>query len=145
MFRKFSFWIWGTIIFQWFTAALHSTAVFIAPKPEITDEKEKLLVDLAANFKKDYGAGFVRSYDDFVFAVSLSFTIFFLFSGFVNWWLNKKKISGEVWRGLLLIQVITFGIVFITMLLFTFLPPIVCTGFIFLFSIGAYISSRKRV
>ena len=144
MFNRFSFWIWGTIVLQWFTAVLHSIGQFLAPEPESMDEKEKMLIDLMANFKKDFGVGYVRSTDDFVFALGISFTLFCLFAGFVNWWLYKKRISAEVWRGLLVIQIVIFGITFLTMHFYTFLPPVVCTGLIFLFSIGAYISSRKK-
>lgn len=143
MSKKFSFWIWGTIILQWLTAVIHSVAQFVAPEPEIADEKEKVLIDLMANFKKDYGAGFVRSADDFFFALGLCFTLFCLLGGFINWWLNKKRISVDIWKGVLLIQIVIYGAAFLSCLFYTFLPPIVCTGLISLFAIGSYFSLKK--
>src|SRR4030095_5274763 len=138
MSNKFSFWIWGTIILQWLTAATHAVGQILGDSAEVTDEKEKLLVDLMANFKKDYGAGMVRSVNDFVFALGICLTLFCVFGGLVNWWLNKKKISADVWRGLLLIQVLIYAVAFISVVMYTFLIPVICFGLILLFSIGAY-------
>ena len=144
MSKKFSFWIWGAIILQWLTAAVHTVGQIMSEGAEVTDEKEKQLMDLMANFKKDYGAGFVRSIDDFVFALGICLTLFCIFGGLVDWWLKKKKVSADLWRGLLLIQVLIYAIAFVSVVMYTFIIPVVCFGLILLFSIGAYLSTLKR-
>jgi hypothetical protein len=144
MFRKFSFWIWGAIILQWLTAVIHTIGQVLEGSAEIVDEKEKILLDLMSNFKKDYGAGFVRSTDDFFFALGICFTLFCVFGGLIDWWLNRKRVSGEVWKGILLIQIVIYAGAFLSLLFYTFLPPIVCSGLILFFSIGAYLSLPKK-
>ena len=144
MFKKFSFWIWGAIILQWLTAATHAVGQILGDSAEVTDEKEKQLMDLMVNFKKDYGAGMVRSLNDFVFALGICLTLFCVFGGLVDWWLNRKKIAADVWRGLLAIQLVIYAIVFVTVFLYTFIIPIVCFGLILLFTFGAYMSTPKR-
>ena len=42
-------------------------------------------------------------------------------------------------KGILAINVAIFGVVFLMMVVFTFLPPIICTGLIFINLLAAYI------
>src|SRR5258705_13099788 len=118
MLSNFSFWIWGTIISQLLTALFHSLS-FIAPaKPG--NETEKQLIELSTKYKIDMGAGFKRSFGHLFIGVSTCFTIIFLFGAAVNWYLLKAGITGEVWKGLLLIELIAYGIIFILQVTFTF-------------------------
>lgn len=136
MLSDFSFWIWGTIIAQILTAALHSLS-FIAPaRPR--NETEKQLIELTTKHKIDMGAGFKRSFAQLVIGVSTCFTLIFLFGAALNWYFLRSGISAELWRGLLLIELITYGIVFILQVRYTFLPPIIVTALVFLFLAGTY-------
>ena len=46
-------------------------------------------------------------------------------------------------KGILAINVAIFGVCFLVMAVFTFLPPIVCTGLIFINLLAAYIVVPK--
>jgi hypothetical protein len=142
MFKKFSFWIWGLITFQLLTAVFHSLSFFVSPVP--ANESEKQLHELMYNYKKDMGAGISRSFADIFLSLSVSFTLICLLGGLINWYLQKKQISFEIWKGLLLIETIVFGILFFVMLRFTFLPPIICTAMIFIFSSGSWITVKSK-
>ena len=57
---------------------------------------------------------------------------------------KKKNLAAEFWKGLLLIEMVIFGAMFIGMAVFTFLPPIVCTALIFIFVSGAYLTVNNK-
>ena len=140
--KRFSFWLWGLIIFQLLTAAFHSLSFFISPEP--ANETEKQLHELMYNYKKDMGLGISRSFADVFLSLSVCFTLLCLLGGLVNWYLKKKQISNDVWKGLLLIETIIFGILLMVILRFTFPPPMICATLIFIFSLGAYLSVKTR-
>ena len=142
MLKKFSFWIWGLIITQLFTGAFHSISFFITPEP--TNETEKQLMDLTRNYKPDAGMGFNPSFKDLFTGLSMSFMLICLFGGILNWYLKKKMIAADLWKGVLLIEIIIFGGLFAAMLAFTFSIPVICTGLIFLFVLGAYFSVKIK-
>lgn len=96
------------------------------------------------NYKKDMGAGFSRSFAEVFLSLGVSFTLICVLGGLINCYLKKKQISNDVWKGLLLIDVIIFGILFLVMLKFTFLPPIICTGLILIVSLGSYLSVKPK-
>ena len=136
MLSNFSFWIWGTIIAQLLTAAFHSLS-FVAPaKPR--NETEKQLIELNTKYKIDMGAGIKRSFSQLFIGVSTCFTLIFLFGAALNWYFLKSGIDAELWKGLLLIELIAYGLVFLLQVRFTFLPPIIVTGLVFLFLAGTY-------
>lgn len=136
MLSNFSFWIWGTIITQLLSAVFHSLS-FIAPaKPR--NDTEKQLIELTTKYKIDMGAGFKRSFGQLFIGVSTCFTMIFLLGAALNWYFLKAGISADVWKGLLLIELIAYGAVFLLQVRFTFLPPIIVTGLVFLFLAGTY-------
>lgn len=141
MFKKFSFWIWGTIVTQLLTAAFHSLSFFVKPEPQ--NETEKQLFDLMSSYKPDAGMGFHPSFTDLFTGLSLCFTLICLFGAMLNWYLKKKTLTADIWKGVLLIEMVIFGTVFIAMSIFTFLPPIICTALIFIFVSGAYSTCKK--
>lgn len=141
MFKKFSFWIWATIVTQLLTAAFHSLSFFMKPEPQ--NETEKQLFDLMASYKPDAGMGFSPSFANLFTGLSLCFTLICLFGALLNWYLKRKNIEAGLWKGILLIQIIIFGAVFAAMLAFTFAPPIICTLLIFIFVSGAYFSHKN--
>lgn len=142
MLKKFSFWIWGAIITQLLTAAFHSLSFFMKPEPQ--NETEKQLLDLTSNYKPDSGMGFHPSFADLFTGLSLSFTLLCLFGAALNWYLKKKDLAAEIWKGLLLIEALIFGALFAAMAVFTFFPPTLCTALIFIFVAGAYSTANNK-
>ncbi|MBL0113121.1 MAG: hypothetical protein IPP42_20725 [Saprospiraceae bacterium] len=99
------------------------------------------MIDLFTNYKQDLGMGFNRSMYDLFRGLSACFTLICILGGWVNLYFLKNDLSAHLWKGLLKIEIIVFGALFLVMLFFTFLPPIVLTGLIF----TAAIASRYLV
>jgi hypothetical protein len=137
MFSDFYFWIWGAIITQLLTALFHSLSFIAKPKPR--NETEKQLIDLLANYHMDMGGGIKRSFKNLFIGVSVCFTIIYILGAVLNWYFLKSGISPELWKGFLLIQLIAYGVVFLLQVRFTFWPPIIVTGLVFIFLIGSFI------
>lgn len=133
--------LFALITFQFLTALFHSMS-FIS-KPTATNETEEKLIDLFTNYKQDLGAGFSRSTFDLFTGLSTSFTLICILGGWINLFFLRKKLDSSLWRGLLFIEMIVFGALFLFMFLFTFLPPIVLTGLIFSASAMAWHHSSK--
>lgn len=140
MLSKFSFWIWGTVVTQILTAAFHSVSFFITPQPE--NDTEKQLYELITTYQQDMGAGISRTFNDLFLSLSVCFTLICLLGGIINWYMKNENLTPDIWKGLLLIQTIIFGILFLVMLKFAFLPPMICTGLIFLFILGSYFTVK---
>jgi hypothetical protein len=136
MYAAFSFCIWGTVVTQVLAAIAHSIGFFVPFKPG--NESEKQLTDLSKNYKINMGAGFRRSYDQLFIGVSICFTIFYLFGAVLNWYFLRAQAPRATWKGLILIEMIFYGLVFLFQLRFTFLPPIIVTGIVFLFLAATY-------
>ncbi|MEO7306067.1 MAG: hypothetical protein ABIR78_04015 [Ferruginibacter sp.] len=141
MSKKFSFWIWGTIVTQFLTAAIHSVSFFI--KLEAANETEKQLFNLMDTYKPDVGMGFNPSFADLFTGLSLCFTLICLFGALINLYFKRKGLDAGMWKGLLLIEVIIFGALFVGMAVFTFALPIICTALVFIFVTGSYFSVKK--
>lgn len=141
MLKKFSFWIIGLIVLQFLTAAFHSVSFFVNPDPQ--NESERQLNDLMKNYQMDAGVGFHPTTDELFLALSICFLLLCVFGGLLNWYFVKKKLAFEVFSGVLLIESIIFGIVFIDMLTLTFLPPALMSGLTFLFCIASYLAVRR--
>jgi hypothetical protein len=137
MLSNFSFWISGVIITQFLTAFFHSLSFIAKPKPK--NETEKQLLDLMANYKLDMGGGIKKSFKNLFVGVSICFTTIHIFGGVLNWYFVKMGITPELWNGLLLIQLVVYGFIFLMQVRFTFWPPIIVTGLVFVFLLGAYI------
>lgn len=140
MLSNFSFWIWGTIVAQLLTAAFHSLS-FIAPQKPRNDS-EKQLIDINTKYMLDMGGGIKRSFYNLFIGVSACFTIIYIMGGVLNWYFVKAGISAEVWKGFLLIQLIAYGVIFFLQVRFTFWPPIIVTGLVFLFLAGTYFLAK---
>jgi len=133
--KRFSFFIWSLIIFQLLTAVIHSISFFITPVG--TNPTETQLINLISTYKMDMGNGIFRTYSEIVVSLSICFTLICLFGGLLNWFLKRNQITSKVWKGVLLIECIVFGILFLVVLLYAFVPPMVCIGLIFISSIAA--------
>jgi len=138
MSANFTFWIWGLVIMQLLTAFFHSLSFVAKPKPK--NETERQLIDLVSKYKPDMGGGIRRSFSQMFIGVSTCFTMVYTFGAVINWYFVKSELSSETWKGLLLIEVISYGILFLLMIRFTFWPPIIVTGLVFIFSVGAYLA-----
>ena len=139
MFSNLSFWIWGTISTQLLTAFFHALSFISPAKPR--NDMEKQLVEITTKYKLDMGAGIKRSFYSLFIGVSSCFTIIYIMGAALNWYFVKKGVIADVWKGLLLIQLIAYSIVFILQVRFTFLPPIIVTGLVVLFLAGTYFLS----
>lgn len=136
MLSNFTFWIWGTIIAQLLTALFHSLSFISPAKPR--NDMEKQLIEINSKYKIDMGAGIKRSFYNLFIGVSACFTLIFIMGAIMNWYFLNAGIDGGVWKGFLLIQLIVYGLIFLLQVRFTFLPPIIVTGLVFLFLAGTY-------
>ena len=136
MFRRHTFWLWLAVVFQLLNAAGHSLSFFITQVP--TNDTERQLLDLMANYQLDMGAGFHRTTHQLFTALSACFPLFYLLGALNNIYCLKKKVDVGLLRGLLAIQLIVFGIAFGVVVVFAFLPPILLTGLVFVFLAAAF-------
>jgi len=136
MFKRYSFWLWLAVVFQLLNAAGHSLSFFVTQVP--TNDTERQLLDLMANYRLDMGAGFHRTTHQLFTALSACFPLFYLLGALNNIYCLKKKVDVGLLRGLLAIQLIVFGIAFGVVVVFAFLPPILLTGLVFVFLAAAF-------
>ena len=141
MFKRHTFWLWTAVVFQLITAAVHAMSLFIAPVAQ--NETERQLIELMSTYRQDLGGGFQPSTRDIMIALSSCFTLVCALGGVINAFLLKKKASVEILTGVVGINVLIFGVCFAVMLTFTFLPPIVLTGLVFLFLTVSYFMIPK--
>ncbi len=139
--RKYTFWIKTGIAFQLMTAIFHSLSLLNEEHP--ANETETRLLGLMTSYKFDLGLGFFKSMNDLMTSFSISFSLLLLFSFSINWFLLKKNIDINIWKGIILINLIIFSLCFLTMTIFTFLPPIICTGLIVISFLFALISIKS--
>jgi hypothetical protein len=139
MFSNFFFWIWGLVIAQLLSAFFHSLSFMNKPKPK--NDTEKQLIELTSSYKADMGGGIKRSFSQLFIGLSTCFTMVYTFGAALNWYFIKAAISPEIWNGLLLIEVFAYGVLFLLMIRFTFWPPIIVTGLVFIFALGAYLAT----
>ncbi len=138
---KYTTWLKTAAIFQFLTALIHGIGLFISP--EATNETEKILIDLMNTYKMDLGAGFSRSMSDLFTALSSCFSLVYLLAALLNWYLMRRKVSADIMKGVIIINVVIFGISFAIMAYFTFLPPIILTGLSFFFLLMALLTIPK--
>lgn len=129
MLKNFSFWIKAAAVLQILTGLIHSLSFL--NDPQATNDTERQLVGLMSTYRMDMGAGFNPTMSDLFTSMSACFALLYLFAAWINFYLLRKNIGSELWKGLLNIQRFVFGISFVVMVVFTFLPPIVLTGLVF--------------
>ncbi len=135
-------WVTAAYISQLLTAAIHSLSFVKEPIPQNATEKQ--LMDLMTNYKQNLGAGFSPTTSDIMTALSACMTLLCLASGLTLWRLSRSAPATKTMQGIMAIQTIVFGIGFVVMLFFTFLPPIVCFGLIFISCGGAYLNYFRQ-
>lgn len=120
-------WLRISTVFQLITAGLHSLSFVNSPQPQ--NDSEKQLIDLMSNYHMELGNGFTPTMENIMTSFSISFVLLLLFGAIINLFL-AKRLDAAAFRGLVLINVLIFGACFVTMLMLTFLPPIMCLGVI---------------
>ena len=140
--RKYTTWLKTAAIFQFIAAVMHAITLFVPLPPK--NETEKQLSTLIDTYKFDLGAGFHRTMGDMVLALSACFSLVCLLGGLQNWYLIRKKVEPEIMKGVITINLIVFGILFVLVATFAFLPPIILIGLIVLFLIFSRITIRKN-
>lgn len=141
MIRRYTFWFSAAIVFQLVTGILHALILFISPEPN--DETGRQLYSLLTSYKLNMGAGFNPSFSNIVTALSSSFSFLCLFAASTNGYLLFKFTEANVMKGIIGINVLIFGGVFAMMAYFTFLPPIIFTGLIFVNLLAAFVLIQK--
>ena len=128
MLRRYTFWLWAAIVFQFLTAGIHAVSLFISPEPR--NESERQLFELLNTYRIDAGGGFHPSFTNLFTALSSCFSFVCLLGGLINAYLLKKHADAGMMKGIIGINLLVFGAIFAVMAVFTFLPPIICTGLI---------------
>ena len=143
MFKKYTFWLTVAGILQFLTAAVHSLSFFVKPEPK--NETERQLYELLTTYKPDLGPHFYPTLGDIYAGLSASFALLYLLGGWMNFYLLSKSLSPETMKGITAINTLIFGITFLIMLLHAFLPPIICTGLVFVALSFAYATNHIHV
>ncbi|MEQ1604892.1 MAG: hypothetical protein ABL999_08485 [Pyrinomonadaceae bacterium] len=141
MLKRYTFWFSAAILFQLLTGLFHSISLFISPVA--TSDTERQMLELMTTYKMDAGAGFTPTFYNLFTALSSCFTFLCIFAALVNGYLLYKHTEPSVMKGIIGINVGVFAFVLTVMAYFTFLPPIVCTGLIFINLLAAFIVVPK--
>jgi hypothetical protein len=138
--KKYTFWIKTAAVFMLLNAVIHSITLFINPAAK--NETERQLFDLLANYHPDLGPVFHPSFGDLVTALSSCMSLLCLLGGLLLFYLGKK-IDVQIWKGILNINLLVFGICFAVMVVFTFFLPVILIGLIFLLLVLARLTIPK--
>jgi hypothetical protein len=141
MLKRYTFWLWTAVIFQLLTAFFHSLSLFITPVPN--NETQRQMMELMDTYKMDLGGGFHPTFGNLFIALSSCFSLLCLLGGLINAYLLKKKAPHDLIGGILLINILVFGVCFAMMAIFTFLPPIILSGLIFVSLVLSYLFVRS--
>ena len=131
------------MVLLFLTALIHASTFFIPPPPPQNDTERQLL-ELLANYKQDFGAGFQRTMNDIFLALSACFSLVSFLGGLTLCYVARKQIALGILKGIVGIHVLVFGIYFGVMAAFTFLPPIILTGLIFLSLLVTYLLIPRK-
>jgi len=130
MFKRYTFWLWVAVVLQLLTALGHSLSFFITPVA--TSDTERQLLELMTSYQMDMGGGIHRSMQQLLNALSACFPLLYLLGALNNIYVLRKRVELSLIKGLVVIQLIVFGIGFGVMAVLTFLPPIILTGLVFM-------------
>ncbi len=139
--KRYTFWFSAAILFQFATAILHAFTLFATIIPE--NETERQMLDLVGTYKMNADYGFAPTFGNVFTAFSSCFSFLCLFAALTNGYLLFKQAEPNLMKGVLAINVAIFGVCFLMMSVFTFLPPIFLTGLIFVNLLVAYLLVPK--
>jgi ABC-type cobalt transport system substrate-binding protein len=141
MLKRYTFWLTAAALFQFLTAAIHALTLFVAPAPN--NETERQLNEITTTYRPDLGPAFHPTIADLMTALSSCFSFACLLGGLTLGYLLLKHADPKLMRGIIAINLVVFGAMFAVMLFFTFLPPIILTGLIFVNLIAAFVTVPK--
>ena len=141
MLRRYTFWLAAAVLFQLLTAILHSLSLFV--RPEASNDSERQMMTLMTTHRFDMGGGFQPTAANLMTALSSCFSFVCLLGGLTLGYLLWKQTEPNVMKGIIGINLIVFGAIFAVMAVFTFLPPIILTGLIFVNLLAAYLVVPK--
>ncbi|MEJ7624876.1 MAG: hypothetical protein WKF34_12860 [Pyrinomonadaceae bacterium] len=141
MLKRYTFWLTAAVLFQLLTAAIHAISLFMRPSP--AGEAERQMMELVFTLRLDAGSGFRPTLWNMFTAVSACLSLLCFLGGSINGWLLYKHAEPDVMKGILGINVAVFGLCFLVMIFFTFLPPILLSGLIFINLLAAFIVLPK--
>jgi hypothetical protein len=143
MLKRYRFWLVLAIVLLFLNTLVHGATLFLQPAPE--DETQRQLIELMTTYKYDFGAGFKRSTKELVTALSSCFSLLSLLGAATLSYLMRRRPEAELLKGVVAIHAFVFGICFAIMAAFTFLPPIILTGLIFIsLSIAFFLIPRQE-
>ncbi len=143
MLKRYTFWLWAAVVLQFLTAFFHSLSFIITP--EFNNDTERQLFDLASTYRFDMGGGFHPTFGNLFTALSACFPFLFILGGLINAYLLRKKAGVEILKGILVINIIVFGSCFAVMAIFTFPPPIILSGLVFVaLLVALFLISRRE-
>jgi hypothetical protein len=140
--KGYRFWAKSAAVLMILTGLVHSLSLFVKSEP--ANETERQMLDLVTNYRMDAGAGFHPSFGNLFTALSSCFSLLGLLGGATLFHLFRKATSSATMSGLLTINLVIFGICFGMMAYFTFLPPVVLTGLIFVCLVAARILVKSE-
>src|SRR5947199_860802 len=138
MLKRYRFWLWMAVAFLLLNTVVHSITLFIQPAPQ--NEIERQLIQLMTTYHNDFGAGFHPTPQNLFTALSSCFSLLCLLGALLNGYLVRKRVSTEIMRGVIAIDLLVFGICFVVVAIFTFLLPIILIGLIVVFLVLAFIT-----
>ena len=140
MLKRYTFWLTAAIIFLLINTVVHTISLFIELPP--SNETERQLIDLLTNYKFDLGLVFHPTFGNMFTALSSCFSFVCLLGALTLGYLIKR-VSPSIMKGVIGVNLIVFGGIFIVMAAFTFVLPIVLSGLIFINLLAAYITVPK--
>ncbi len=126
----YTFWLRVAAVMQLITALIHSLSLFVKPEP--ASDIERQIFIMVESYRFDLGGGFHQPLGDLMTGLSMCFCLFFLLGGSVSLFLLRKRAAPDLISGIVDIYIVAYGFCFVWMMLFTFLPPIVLSGTVFL-------------
>jgi hypothetical protein len=129
--KKYSTWLKAAAIVQFINVIIHVPSLFITPAPN--NETEKQLFTLMDTYQFDLGAGYHRTMSELTLVFSACLCLVCLLGGLLNWYLLRKKTEPEIMKGVIIINLVVFGVLSGLTIIFTFLLPIISIGLIVLF------------
>ncbi|MGH9821246.1 MAG: LIC_13387 family protein [Pyrinomonadaceae bacterium] len=141
MLKRYTFWLTAAILFQLLTAALHSISFFVSP--DLKNDTERQLHELITTYHPDMGGGFHPSFWNLFTALSSCLPLLCVLGGLTLGYLMLKQVSPGLMKGIIGINALIFGVAFVVMFVFAFLPPIICMGLIFVNLVIAYVLTPR--
>jgi hypothetical protein len=138
MLKRFRFWLWLAVVFMFLSGAVHAVGLIVGLTGE--NEAERQLINLMHSVKFDLGAGFHPNMMNLFNALSSCYSLLCLFGGLVTLLMLKRNAAPEILRGIVLIDLLIFGVLFAVTLFLTFLLPIIAAGLIFVSVLAAFIT-----